>query len=227
VTQALDTWSETLATYLQRTRALYTHLESHPERATACLGLLFKDDLDEEQVAALPSPTADEERLVEALREAMKEAAAVLVVDENEASSLDEMSHRVFDPFPAKLAVKVPGRILELQGFQGGAVGDGAEVTLRARGIGFWDALASLRSRWVAPNPLLMHVAHARAAGDAAFDLASIVATKRRSETPDARAIRAAIEERLRAEPFYRVAWSTEGLPAEPDATLRKQWSGD
>jgi len=178
-------------------------------------------------VAALPSPTADEERLVEALRDAMKEAAAVLVVDENEASSLDEMSHREFDPFPAKLAVKVPGRILELQGFQGGAVGDGPEVTLRARGIGFWDALASLRSRWVAPNPLLMHVAHARTAGDAAFDLASIVATKRRSETPDARAIRAAIEERLRAEPFYRVVWSTEGLPAEPDATLRKQWSGD
>jgi hypothetical protein len=226
VAKALDTWSEALATYLRRTGDLYAHLEQNPERATACFGLLFKDQLGEERAAALPSATGDERRLIEALRDAMKDATAILVVDENEASTLDEMSHREFDPFPAKLAVRVPGRILELEGFQGAAVGDGAEATLRARGIGFWDALASLRARWVAPNPLLIDVAHARAGGDAPLDLDAIVATARRSETPDARTIRAAIEERLHAEPVYRVVWSTEGLPAEPDAALRKEWSG-
>jgi len=225
VDKALGTWSDALALYLERAHELYDHLERHPERTPACFGLLFKDDLDETQTAALPRATADEERLVDAVRHAMKEATAVLIVDENEASSLDEMSHREFDPFPAKLTVKVPGRIFELEGFAGAAVGDGADATLHARGIGFWDALASLRGRWLTPNPLLLHVAHQRASGDAPFDLDAVVATARRAEAPDARTIRAAIEDRLHAEPLYRVVWSTEGLPAEPDASLRKAWA--
>lgn len=226
VDKALVTWSDALAAYFERTHALYEHLERHPERATPVFGRLFRDDLEEQQAAALPDATAEEERLAEAVRRAMREAAAVLVVEENEASSLDEMSHHVYDPFPAKLTVKVPGRILELEGFAGAAVGDGADAILRARGVGFWDALAALRGRWLTPNPLLLHVAHERAPGDAPFDLASVAAAARHSETPTAREIREAIEERLRAEPLYRVVWSTSGLAEELDpATLRRLWA--
>jgi len=225
VGKALGTWSEAIAGYLERAHALYAYLEHHPERASACLGLVFKEDLDEKRIAALPAATADEEQLAEALRDAMKEAAAILVVGENESSSLDEMSHREYDPFPARLSIKVPGPILELEGFTGAAVGDGPQATLRVRGLGFWDALASLRGRWLAPNPLLLHIAHQRAAGDVPLDLEAVVATPRRSETAKAGDIRLAIEERLRPEPIYRVVWSTEGLPAEPDAALRSAWS--
>lgn len=226
VDRALTDWPAALARYFAALARLYDSLEDHPERATACLGGVLRDDLDEATATALAELTAEEETLVDGVRDAMKDVAGVLVVAETEASSLDEMSHRVYDPFPAKLTVRVPGPILEVEGFTRAATGDTAGATLHARGIGLWDALASLRNRWAEPNLLMVHVAQQRA-GEGTLDLARLATAARRAESPGAREIRAALLERLRAEPLYRVAWSTAGLADPPAQSLREAWGED
>jgi hypothetical protein len=224
VEAALDAWAGELSTYFARAQELDRYLAEHPERARACYGHLVEEDLDQDALEELSGLNDREEGLVKRLGEAMKSVAAVLVVGKDAARSLDEESHRVFDPFPARFSVRVPGPLLEVEGFVGAAAGAPAGSVVRARGVGLWDALASLRGRWLAPDPLALHVAHQRAAKGALFDLDAMVTAPRRALTPSAQEIRAALTERLRPEPTYRLVWSTVGLPESPDAALREAW---
>ncbi len=223
VERALTRWSEAIAEYLKNTAELYAYLDRSPDRAHACLGHLLREDLDEAQEAALPAKTPEEDRLIDTARESLRGVALVLLVEDGEERSLDELSHRVYDPFPARLSVRVPGPIVEIEGWTGGQVGDPPGGLLRARGVGFWDALQALRGRWLAPDPLLLHVAHQRAA-DAPFDLEAVLATPRRITVVSAAQVRATLLAGLRPEPAYRVVWSTAGLQEESPGALRKAW---
>jgi hypothetical protein len=202
----LETWSAALAEYLEAGADLYAYLERRPERAPTCLGLLFAEVVDKNRLESLDEPTEDEEALVERVNEAMRQVTDVLVVPEKEEYSADEISHLVYDPFPARLTVKLPGPPLEVEGFEVG--GDG---TLAVAGLGLWEALRSLEGRWLAPDPVLHYVATSRQGDDAKLDLDSFVARPRRaappSHLPAAEAVRAAIEERLRPAPLYRASW--------------------
>jgi hypothetical protein len=216
--KTLETWSAAVAEYLEAGGDLYAHLERRPERARTCIGLLFADLVDERELERLEEPDEEEVAIIERLDEAMRQVADVLLVPERAEYSPDEVSHLVYDPFPAKLTVKLPGPALETEGFQLGKDG-----ILAVRGLGLWEALRSLEGRWLAPDPVLFYVETARQGKQAKIDLDAFVQRPRQAvpptRSPSAEEVRAAVEEELRPAPFYRVIWQVR-----PDDETELRW---
>jgi hypothetical protein len=200
--KTLDAWTADVAEYLQAGQDLYTYLDDRPDRARPCFGALFAERLNEKEAAALSPLTSEEKRKLDRLDGAMERLLAVLTVPEGAAYSPDEVSHLIYDPFPARLTLKLPGAPLGVEGFLPGADG-----TLTVASLGLWDALRRLEGRWLAPDPVLFYVESAQAEG-ADVDLDAFLAKPRQSHpAPSAHEVRMAIEARLRPAPLYRAAW--------------------
>lgn len=207
VLEALDRWSELLATYVADAAALYRYVGDHPERATACFSVVLSGATRKkgEELAEGEGP------LVEALTGDMNEVVKIFDVPEAEAYTLNELSHLVWDPFPARIEVRVDGLVHEVEGFRRQPDG-----SLAIAGLGFWEAWETLADRWVAPDPLLTSV-RAQRPGGTPLDLAAFVALPRRVELPpDAAAVRREIARALTPAPLYRVAWTPSAPPLQP-----------
>jgi hypothetical protein len=224
--ETLEEWSAAIAEYLEAAGDLYAHLERQPERARSCFGKLFDDLTDEKVLESLDEPTDEEVALLERLDEAMRQVTDVLLVPARAEYSPDEISHLVYDPFPARLTVKLPGPALNVEGFQ-----TGNEGALEVAGLGLWEALRALAGQWLAPDPVTFYVATARQGKDAKIDLDAFVQKPRQAtpRPPSAAEVKEALEERLRPAPVYRVSWQVrpddetpfrweagEGLPLLP-----------
>ncbi len=206
--RTLEEWSGHVAGYLAATGELYQYLDTNPERARACLGAVFADVLAEEERKGLEPLSALETRQVKRVEEAMAKIWDVLIVADGQDASLDEISHLVYDPFPARLSVKLPGRPLEVEGFEAG----GEAGVLKVASPGLWNALLALEGRWLSPDPAVAYVLHGGPAAEEPLDLAAFLAEARRADpTPPADLeVRRAIEEKLRTEPLYRATWTVE-----------------
>lgn len=211
--KTLDAWTADVAEYLQAGQDLYAYLDDRPDRARPCVGALFGDRLSEKLAATLSPLSAEEKRKIERLDSVMERLLEVLAVPADAAYSPDEISHLVYDPFPARLTLKLPGAALSQEGFLPG--GDG---TLAVAGLGLWDALRGLEGRWLAPDPILFYVESLYGERHD-IDLDVFLAKPRRSQPPlSAHEVRAAIEARLRPAPLYRVAWK---IRPEDEAPFR------
>ncbi len=203
--KTIETWTEALAEYLAAGEALYSYLDGHPDRARACLGTLFGKSLSEGEAKSLQDLTPEEEKLVERLDDSMGGVVEVLTVPSGGAWSPDEVSHLVYDPFPARLTVKLPGKPLEAEGFV-----PGEEGTFAVPSPGLWEGLRALEGRWLSPDPVLFYVESAQQEGED-FNLDSFLERPRRAAAPhllpSAREVRTAIEASLRPAPLYRLAW--------------------
>jgi len=137
----------------------------------------------------------------------------ILDVPEGEDYTPDELSHLVYDPFPGRLTVRLSGAPAEApEGFAAGPDG-----TLIAAGPGFWEALRSLEGRWLAPDPVLLSIAHQQRSQNEPLDLNSLLKQPRRAEpAPDATEVRLAVEQRLQPAPLYRVAFPVSTKPEAP-----------
>lgn len=202
VNSYLDRWSSDLVTYFAAVRDLYSYLAAEPHRAEACLGALVSDVLTEEAKKALPEVSKREAELLEPIAGAMTALESVLGTQEGTAYSINELSYLVYDPFPARFVVHVPGKVLEVEGFES------SKNDLKVRRLGLWDALESLEGRWISPDPFTARIRSFREEGSPRLDLAAFASRERRAGTvPAAAEIRAAIEERLRPPPVHRVRW--------------------
>jgi hypothetical protein len=74
----------------------------------------------------------------------MEEVLDVLLVDSRRAFSLDEISHLVYDPFPALISVDLPSPLLEIEGFE-----QLGERSVAIGGLGLWRSLVALEESWV------------------------------------------------------------------------------
>jgi hypothetical protein len=215
--RVMETWTTALAEYLQAAQQLYAYLDEHPERAHTCFGTLFAEALPEDDVASLEELTKEEEKVVGRLDEATRQVLEVLTVPDNGAHSPDEVSHLVYDPFPARLTVKLPGTPLSVEGFRRGEKG-----ALSVPSLGLWEALKSLEGRWLAPDPVLFYVASVQSESEQ-VDLDLFVQQARKSAPahllPSADEVRAAVEEGLRPAPVYRAAWRIQ-----PDDDTPFRW---
>jgi hypothetical protein len=193
------------------------HLDERPERARACLAKIFEEALDEEGKEALGELDETERGLVSAVKDGIGAVASVLVVPEESEYTLDELSALVFDPLPAPVTVRVPGEVLEVEGFAGtGQVLSVPELRL-------WSALAGIEGRWIEPDLALAYVAALRRVKRAPFDLEGFLARPRRAtDPPDASEVALVIEQNLVREPIYRVRWATS-KPA-PGETEPESW---
>jgi len=219
VEKTLEAWSGHVSTYLKEAGALWSYLDKRPGRAHACLGTLFEDLLADEVRENLEPLNEDELARIEQLHEAMEQVMAVLLVAEGADHSPDELSHLVYDPFPAHLTVRLPGpRLEEPEGF---AVDPDGKM-LVAAGPGLWSALRSLEGRWLAPDPVLLYVRRKLRDQKVSLDLDAFIAVPRRAEpAPSADEVRTAIEERLEPTSLYRVTFAVQ-----PDAELTREEIG-
>lgn len=217
VERIVDSWSGHVANYLKETGALWAYLDDRPDRAYASLGALYDDLLSDDTRKGL-EPLADTEReQINRIRAAMQHVMDVLVVPEGADHAPDELSHLVYDPFPSRLTVRLPGPPLEAP--EGFVVED---QKLVAVGPGLWQALRSLEGRWLAPDPVLLYVESAKPGKEEPVDLDALVTLPRRAEpAPSTDEVREALEDHLRTAPVYRVTFAVQ-----PDADLTQEEIG-
>ena len=213
----LGDWSDELAAYFAAARAVYAYLDEHPERAHALLGNVFHDLLPEGEKPEELS--AEEARRAERLEESMGRVIFVLQAEEGEAYSIDEISHLVYDPFPAKLEIDLPGPAREVEGFERTPAG-----RLTVRGCGFWDALGSLKGRWLEPDLVSVYAEELRnASDDVQFDFNGFLSQPRRATgAPDGPEVREALTRALSPSRTYRATWEIRP-ESDPPADL---WKG-
>jgi hypothetical protein len=212
--RAVDEWSGQVAEYLAATGDLYAWLEDNPGRVRPCFRELFSElVVVEETEEAEEELSAEEQKRVQRVGNAMEKVFDVLLIPKGQDRSLDELSHLVYDPFPAPLSILLPGEALEVEGFQ--KSGDEEKVwTVDSPGL--WTALRSMEERWIAPDPVMIYVAHRK---DGELDLDELVEMPRRSvqDLPNSLEVRRAIEEKLKpASALYRAVWQALP-PAEAD----------
>ncbi len=216
VETALAEWSAAVSRYLEATADLYGWLEDNPSRVEACFAELFGDALDEDSLPPEGSAelSPEEKARVDKVGDAMGEVLGVLMIPEGQDRSLDELSHLVYDPFPAPLAIQLPSEPLELEGF---APSLSQDKTWTVDSPGLWTALRSLEDRWVSPDPVLIYVDH-EGPNARKIDLSALMDAPRRvmSPLPNSLEVRRTIEERLKpAASMYRVAFRVD--PASDD----------
>jgi hypothetical protein len=205
VRRELDVWSSRVADYLQATWDLYEYLEARPERARACFGRLLGDLLSEKVRRELQregGPDRLERALIDPLEEAMSAMMIVLQVPESEAYSINELSQLVYDPFPARLTVDVPGPVIEAEGFD--VEQEGRLATPRLSLLG---AFGTLRGHWLEPDPFLTYLDHIEGEDDGPLDIEAFAARRRMAIRASSREVRETLEERLTSPSVLRVRW--------------------
>jgi hypothetical protein len=214
----LGEWSADVAEYLAATADLYDWLEDNPTRAQACLLELFGDVIDENSLPAEgEEPQAlspEEQKRVDRVEEAMGEVLSVLLIPSGQDRSIDELSHLVYDPFPAPLSIQLPGEPLEVEGF---APSGSEDRIWTVDNPSLWAALQSLEGRWVSPDPVMIYVKH-KGPNAKGLDLSALLDTPRRVNrpVPNSLEVRRAIEERLKpASSIYRAVFRT--VPGSED----------
>jgi hypothetical protein len=209
---AVDEWSADVAAYLEAATALYAYLDRAPDRALPCLAHLFDDQPEGS------GPLGEgEERLVETVKQRMEAVAAVLLIDEGQAYSLNELSRLVHDTFQGRLTITVDGPVLEIAGLV-------EHPTFVERPpVDLWRALEGLTGRWLAPDLVTAMVAPGPDSAQPDPDPAIFAAEPRRwAAPPDAAEVAAELRARLRPEELYLVRWQTPPAPDDEDelATL-------
>lgn len=203
VSQILKPWSEDIVQYLNAVAALYDYLETSPERAQPCFGHLLEDILDPSVSEALDPLEGREEDLVSAADEAMAAVVGILTVPSDGAFSFNELSHLVYNPFPAKFFVDVDESVLEAEGF---VQNDDGRFTVP--GLGLWESLELMEGAWVAPDPVITFVTCSLQKEQGGLDLETYSRRPRIvKELPDASDVRAELEKRLVPAEMYRVCW--------------------
>ncbi|MFL6289779.1 MAG: hypothetical protein ACJ759_02675 [Thermoanaerobaculia bacterium] len=218
--RAVEEWSGHVAEYLAATGDLYAWLEDNPSRVRPCFRELFKELTVVEEAEAIEEElSAEEQKKVQRVGDAMEKVFDVLLIPKGQDRSLDELSHLVYDPLPAPLSIQLPGEPFELEGFEKSG---GEEKVWTVDSPGLWTVLRSLEERWIAPDPVMIYVAHR---GEGELDLDELVETPRRytQPLPNSLEVQRAVEERLKpASPLYRAVW--KALPPGEDGDEEFSW---
>lgn len=206
VDELITSWSNDLQRYLAAATSLYSYLDRHPERATACFTHLFEEG---ELLAGWPLDD-DETALVEELADRVDDVAAALLTLDDQAFSLNELSRLVFDPFPARLTVSSAVGFVAHEGFV--ATPDGLERPP----VSLWQALLGLDGLWISPDIVTAVVAPAPDDAQPEPDPAAFASRPRRhANVPTTTEVEDEIRARLANVAITRVTW--RGLPSDPD----------
>lgn len=204
VSRELDRFSAAAAGYLNALADLWAWLDEHPGEDRLVVGALLGVDL--------PKPAGwvrdeREEALADAVLEAMSDVQKFFRLEGGRAESLDEVSRKAYDPFPAPLWVHVNGTVLESTGFLREEDG-----SLRVPPVSLWGALSELSGRWVTPDPLAEILRREERPRETPPDVDLFLARGRRvSARPSGAEVRGAIEAALVPAPVYRLRWRLPG----------------
>lgn len=173
VERGLRGFAADVARYQRRVAALWRYMDENPGRRFECLRALFGaargDELPESRLVTPPrelapstTPPTPAERagdrpvlrdleieLIERIVEAGEPLLEIFEVPEDDAFTLQELSRRVFDPFPAAITAVPDGPVVEAVGFA--ESGDGWTIP----SLDLWRAYRSQDGRFVSPDPLI------------------------------------------------------------------------
>ena len=205
VAAKLDRWSLEFANHVATVAKLLRYLDAHPARARVIVAhVLVKENLDEEYRSV--ALTDDEKDLVKLVREGNDRLLGTLAETEAAAYTFEEMTRRVYDPFPAEITVTASDAILECEGFV-----CSEDRVARVPKLSLAGILPSLE-RWASPDPLMLIVA--RGERNLEKDLDAFLERPRSvaAVLPGAVEVRSAIEEMLVPASTYRLRWRVPGL---------------
>lgn len=186
--QTLDSWSRDIARYHAVLGTFYTYLKLVPHRAQ----LLFAEVLGEGQEPLMPL-SEDEQPLVDALRQAMDDIAARMDAEEEGAVTFAEQADLIYNPFPARISIDVPGEVVFHEGFT-------KELVIEP--VDPLTSILKLEGRWITPDPL------AALLKDDKITAAQLANLPRRVETVTADTIAKTIREELVQPKTFTVRWT-------------------
>ncbi len=213
VEQMLTSYSELAASYFQAIRAMYAYLDEKPQRATDLFFAVLRDDKDP------PARISDQE---ESFVDGVRTALLGLSTGGEDAQGLDRDADLVFNPFPAELKVILSGEVTAIEGFA--RLPDRSLLVKMPTAL---EAVSMLEGRWVTPDPLA--AALAAPENKPAADLAATLADLPRHAQPVVTAsdVRAALIEKMRPAPRYRVRWIIRPTVAPSPPPPRRQGSSE
>ncbi len=142
VESSLSAWSSDIARYLVAIDRLYNAMDDNPQRAR----WLFAAVLNEKGVDGIvPAVTEDEQPLVDAVVAAMDAIATRMDEQSEDAAMLAEEVDLLFNPFPARVVVRVPTEVVSSVGFS---------KDLVIEPVNLFNAVTALEGRWASPDPL-------------------------------------------------------------------------
>ena len=137
--EQLEAWSEDVAAYINAVYHLYAYLDLQPGRARDVYVTLMADETEE-------SPLTDREQpLVKAVRQSIQKLMARAERENQQAELLDESADLIFNPFPARIKIRVPGDPILKEGFGDDLVIEPVELD---------KAIGALEGRWISPDLL-------------------------------------------------------------------------
>jgi hypothetical protein len=178
---ALARWSAAVARYYDAVHRLYGYMDATPDRVHA----LYEAILAPADVV-LPALFEEEQPYVDQLLRTMDELAARMDEEERDALLYAEEADLLFNPFPAKVTVNVPGDVKPLV----------------IEPIDLYEKIKVLEGRWISPDPLL---AFLREETVTAGDLAR--APRRSTLNVRASDIEAALREQFSRPETYSIRW--------------------
>ena len=175
----LNLWSSDVARYFTAIDHIYDYLGEHPHRAKP----LFAALLNEKEPADV---LEDEEPLLTAVLAVMERVADRMDAAEQDSWSLAEEADLIYNPFPARVVVRVP-----------------REKELVIEPVDLFKAIAALEGKWISPDPLAALLKDEQATAD------QLAAMPRRSvAVPNAGEIAGAIREQLARPKTYAIRWT-------------------
>jgi len=193
----LERFSRDLVSYFRSMDRLYAYLERHPDRSVPVFSMLVGDGESEEL-------DAEETDLMDAVGRATDRLTSIVETKPTSAWSLEEISSRVNDPFPASIVVMPGGPVLELEGFEQ----DDATGGIRVPRVSLWTAFEAVRGRWLSPDPLVALAMNARLNPAEEISPELMAAEPRTSRPPrDWEEVLAELSGRLTTPDSYRARW--------------------
>jgi hypothetical protein len=131
---ALATWSVDVARYYDAVHRLYTYMDSNPDRALALYEAILTPAGEEP-----PALFEEEQPYVDQLLRTMDDLVGRMDEEEGNFATLADEADLIFNPFPARITVHVPGD----------------EKPLVIEPIDLLESIKSLEGRWISPDPLV------------------------------------------------------------------------
>ena len=138
---AMGSWSTAVANYFTAIDHLYVYLNLHPDRATDLFAAVLSEKLNDTD----PMVGEEEQPLVDHVTATMEEIGSRMDAQEAGGLTFAEEADLLFNPFPARMTVKVPGDVLSSEGFP---------KDLIIEPVNLLESIAALEGRWISPDPL-------------------------------------------------------------------------
>lgn len=189
--EELTACSRDVSRYFAAVRHLYSYLDDHPGRAKYLFAAIIAGK-DEDR----PPVLDDEKPLVDAVVDSMLMIAERMDEQNARAETFAESADLIFNPFPARMVVRVPHDPVTTEGFAKGS----KELVIEP--VDLLLTIASLEGKWISPDPIAELTAEQAPTAD------QLAAMPRKAEpVASSSEIAAALREKLARPRAYIVRW--------------------